>query len=255
VWVLPMPPENVYRGQVGNYLMAFGVDQAAGEHPNPLQRWYQFMGAGQQSYVDYHNFIERPAFMRAGNIRWIVTGMELQGLRLAHRGSSNVYENPDALPRAYLVPAAVHAPGETALQHMERVEWDPAQVAYVDRPVQLPAGSLQGTAQVTAYEADRVQVQTQANRASLLVLADNYYKDWKVAVDGREAALLRANHTLRGVVVPAGTHRVTFTFEPEELYTGWYLYLACMALLALYGAYLLATFLRARRGAGEPRPE
>jgi hypothetical protein len=255
VWVLPMPPENVYRGQVGNYLMAFGVDQAAGEHPNPLQRWYQFMGAGQQSYVDYHNFIERPAFMAAGNIRWIVTGMELQGLRLAHRGSSNVYENPDALPRAYLVPTVVTAPGETALPLMERPDWNPTQVAYVDRPVQLPSGPLQGAAQVTAYEADRVQVQTQASRPALLVLADNYYKDWKVEVDGRQATLLRANHTLRGVVVPAGTHRVTFTFEPKELYTGWYLYLACMALLALYGAYLLATFLRARRGAGEPRPE
>jgi hypothetical protein len=205
--------------------------------------------------VDYHNFIERPAFMAAGNIRWIVTGMELQGLRLAHRGSSNVYENPDALPRAYLVPTAVTAPGETALPLMERPDWNPTQVAYVDRPVQLPSGPLQGAAQVTAYEADRVQVQTQASRPALLVLADNYYKDWKVEVDGREATLLRANHTLRGVVVPAGTHRVTFTFEPKELYTGWYLYLACMALLALYGAYLLATFLRARRGAGEPRPE
>ncbi|HEY0016988.1 MAG TPA: YfhO family protein [Longimicrobium sp.] len=247
VWALPMPPEGVYRGQVNNYLMRFDVDQAAGEHGNQLQRWNQFMGAGQQTYVDYHNFIERPAFLRAGNIRWIVTGVELQGLPEAFRGSSIVYENPDALPRAYLVPTAVTAPGETALAQMERPDWDPARVAYVDGPVQLPAGPLQGAAQVTAYEADRVQVQTQASRAALLVLADNWYEDWKVEVDGRPAPLLRANHTLRGVVVPAGTHRVTFTFRPADLYTGWYLYLACMALLALYGAYLLAAYLRGRR--------
>jgi hypothetical protein len=250
VWVLPMPPEGVYRGQVNNYLMRFGVDQAAGEHGNPLQRWNQFMGAGQQTYVDYHNFIERPAFLRAGNIRWIVTGMELQGLREAHRGSAIVYENPDALPRAYLVPTAVPAPGETALGQMERPDWDPAQVAYVDRPVQLGQGALTGGARVTAYQADRVEVQAQASRPALLVLADNYHDGWKVAVDGRPAELVRANHTLRGVVVPAGAHRVTFTFEPAELYTGWYLFLGCMALLALYGAWLLAAYLRRRREPG-----
>ncbi|MBW3570556.1 MAG: YfhO family protein, partial [Gemmatimonadetes bacterium] len=252
VWVLPMPPEAVYRGQLNNYLMRFDVDQAAGEHGNQLQRWNQFMGAGEQTYVDYHNFIQNPAFLRAGNIRWIVTGMELQGLPVAHRGSSIVYENPDALPRAYLVPTAVTAPGETALPQMQRPDWEPAQVAYVDRPVQLPQGPLAGEAQVTAYEPDRVEVQTRANRAALLVLADNYYEDWKVRVDGREAPLLRANHALRGVVVPAGTHRVTFTFEPADLYTGWYLYLACMALLALYGAYLLVAHLRRRRAGAPP---
>jgi hypothetical protein len=255
VFVLPVPPEAVYRGQVNNYLMRFGVDQAAGEHGNQLQRWNQLLGAGEQTYVDYHNFFGRPAILAASNIRWIVSGVPLEGLREAHRGSALVYENPEALPRAYLVPRAVTAAGETALPQMERPDWNPAQVAYVDRPVQLPEGPLAGAAQVTAYEPDRVEVRTQANRPALLVLADNYYAAWSVAVDGRPAQLLRANHTLRGVVVPAGAHQVTFTFEPKDLYTGWYLYLACMAVLALYGAYLLATFLRARRGAGEPRPE
>lgn len=266
-WVLPVPPDAVYRGQINNYLMHFGVDQAAGEHGNQLQRWNQLMGAGEQSYVDYHNFLQYPAIQRAANIRWIVTGVELppgmkaEGIELParlnerHRGSAIVYENPDALGRAYLVPTAVTAPGETALPRMERADWDPAQVAFVDRPVALPQGPLSGTARVTRYEPDLVEVQTQANRAALLVLADNYYEDWRVQVDGRPAQLVRANHTLRGVAVPAGAHRVTFTFEPRDLYTGWTLYLVCMGLLALYGAYLLAMHLRGRRAAAAPPAE
>jgi Bacterial membrane protein YfhO len=267
VWVLPVPAQAVYRGQINNYLMRFGIDQAAGEHGNQLQRWNQLLGAGEQSYVDYHDFLQHPAIQRAANIRWIVAGVELppgmkaEGIELparlreVHRGSAIVYENPDALPRAYLVPTAVTAPGETALPQMEMSDWDPARVAFVDRPVQLPAGPLAGGAAVTRYEPDRVEVRTQANRAALLVLADNYYQDWKVVVDGRPAQLLRANHTLRGVVVPAGAHRVSFTFEPKELYTGWTLYLVCMALLALYGAFLLFTWLRGRRREAEPQPE
>jgi hypothetical protein len=266
-WVLPVPPEAVYRGQVNNYLMRFGIDQAAGEHGNQLQRWNQLLGAGEQSYVDYHDFLQHPAIQRAANIRWIVAGVELPpgmkapGIELparlneVHRGSAIVYENPDALPRAYLVPTAVTAPGETALPRMEAADWDPARVAFVDRAVQVPAGPLTGGATITKYEPDRVEVRTQADRAALLVLADNYYPDWKVSVDGRPADLLRANHTLRGVVVPAGAHRVAFTFRPKDLYTGWMLYLACMALLAAYGAFLLFARVRGRERGAEPRPE
>jgi hypothetical protein len=252
IFVLPVPPEGVYRGQINNYLMRFDLDQAAGEHGNQLQRWNQVLGAGQQTYVDYHNFLGVPAILRATNIRWIIAGVELQGGREAYRGSALVYENPGFLPRAYLVPQAVSAPGESALPQMERPEWDPAQVAYVDGSAQLPQGPLTGTAQVRSYEPDRVEVTTSANRAALLVLADNWYQDWKVKVDGRDATLLRTNHTLRGVVVPAGAHRVTFTFEPAALYTGWYLYLACMAIFAAYGLYLLASHLRGRRALPAP---
>ncbi|HLM68231.1 MAG TPA: YfhO family protein, partial [Longimicrobium sp.] len=252
VFVLPVPPEGVYRGQINNYLMRFNLDQAAGEHGNQLQRWNQLLGAGQQTYVDYHNFLGAPGILRASNIRWLIAGVELQGLREAYRGSALVYENPNALPRAYLVPRAVSATGESALPQMERPDWDAAEVAYVDGSVQLPEGPLTGTVQVRSYEPNRVEVSTSANRAALLVLADNWYQDWKVKVDGRDATLLRTNHTLRGVVVPAGAHRVTFTFEPAALYTVWYLYLACMAIFAAYGLYLLASYLRGRRARPAP---
>jgi hypothetical protein len=252
IFVLPVPPEGVYRGQINNYLMRFNLDQAAGEHGNQLQRWNQLLGAGEQTYVDYHNFLGAPGILRASNIRWLIAGVELQGLREAYRGSALVYENPNALPRAYLVPRAVSAPGETALPQMERPDWDAAEVAFVDGSVQLPEGPLTSTVQVQRYEPNRVEVSTSANRAALLVLADNWYQDWKVRVDGREAQLLRTNHTLRGVVVPAGAHRVTFTFEPAALYTGWYLYLACMAIFAAYGLYLLASYFRGRRALPAP---
>ena len=79
---------------------------------------------------------------------------------------------------------------------------------------------------MTAHEPDRVTVQATASRPALMVLADNYYTGWKATVDGRETPIIRTNHTLRGVVVPAGTHAVEFTFHPDDLYTGFYLYLA-----------------------------
>ncbi len=280
VWVLPFPGGYVYRGNAGNYLMGFDVDQAGGEHGNQLQRWNQYLGAGTESYVDWHNFWTDPenlasqvvdtpegqalAFRSAGgaleaaNIRYVVSGVPLVNPRLreVHRGSALVYENTAALPRAYLVPQVVTTgPQESGLEAMRRPGFDPRATAVVASaaPVRLPEGPLSGAAQVAEYTPDRVVVQTRADREALLVLADNFYAGWRAEVDGRPAPVLRANHTLRGVVVPAGSHRVVFTFHSPDLYTGFYVYLACLALLAAYGLYLLFRRFAGRRGA-EPAP-
>jgi hypothetical protein len=254
VWVLPFPPGAVYRGQAGNYLMHFNVDQAGGEHGNQLQRYNEYVGAGKEVYVDWHNFLEDPAFLDAANIRYIVSGVEFQDPRLreVHRGSALVYENLGALPRAYLVSQAVatNRP-EGALEMMRRQDFDPRTTAVVnaERAPALPAEPLQGSAQVVQYTPDRVVVRTRQNREALLVLADNFYKGWVARIDGREAPILRTNHTFRGVVVGPGEHEIVFTFEPVDLRIGFLIYAAGLALLALYGVFLLARHLRRPREA------
>ena len=54
----------------------------------------------------------------------------------------------------------------------------------------------------------------------ILVLSDQWYPGWRVTVDGVAAPLLRTDYALRGVFVPAGTHQVTFRFQPLPLYLG-----------------------------------
>ncbi|HEU0300559.1 MAG TPA: YfhO family protein, partial [Longimicrobium sp.] len=95
---------------------------------------------------------------------------------------------------------------------------------------------------------------TTASRPALMVLSDNWYKDWHATVDGREVPIHRTNHTFRGVVVPQGEHTVEFTFRPAQLRTGFTLYLAGFALLAAYGLWLLLRSRRRRNGDGEPAP-
>lgn len=250
VWTLPFPAGAVYRGNVGNYLMSFDVDQAGGEHGNQLQRWNEFVGAGKEVYVDWHNFMESPAFLDAGNVRYIVSGVEFQDPRLreVHRGSALVYENLGALPRAYLVPAVVSTSEEDgALDLMRRPGFDPRATAVVNGPApRLPQGPLRGEAEIASYEPGRVVVRTRQDRPALLVLADNHYEGWVARVDGREAPILRTNHTLRGVVVGAGEHEVVFSFEPADLYRGFGVYAAGLALLALYGAALAVRAVRGR---------
>lgn len=279
VWALSVPGLPVWgRGgsKGGDYPMLFGIEQVGGEHPNPLQRWVEYVGAGQQEITDFHNllgpqdslgvvqtadgqalvFHPRPGMLEAANVRYIVSMAPLvhPALREVHRGSALVYEVTSALPRAYLVPAVQKLPRDRILPTMVGGSWNPAQVAYVaaDADVNLPGGALTGSARVTEHGPDHVSVQTTADRPALLVLADNDYAGWTAQIDGREAPIVRTNHTLRGVVVPQGTHTVQFRFHPDDLYTGFYLYLASFGLLAAYGLFLLV--MRFRRGRNDGAP-
>jgi hypothetical protein len=239
-----------------NQPMWFGLESAAGEHGNQLQSYNEFAGAGTQTYVDFHNFND-PRFLAAANVRYLVISAEVQvpWLREVFRGEQAiVYENTLALPRAYLAERVITTPNpRVSLGFMQDSTWDPRTVAVVESPrsLGLSPEQLRGEARVVTHDPDRVVIQTTASRPAYLVLSDNWYQDWRARVDGRDTPVYKTNHTFRGLVVPAGQHTVVFTFRPAALYTGFYIHLACMALLAAYGVYLLV---RHRRGAAEPEP-
>jgi hypothetical protein len=267
IWTFPFP--DTYRGNGaygGDYPMLFEFDQVGGEHPNMLQRWNEYVGAGTATYIDWHNLITdasvvdgpagqaiafrgEPGFLDAANVRYIVSMAPLSHptLREVHRGSALVYQNANALPRAYLVPAISEVAPERMVEAMTAAEWDPARVAFVP-PGSVPdlePGPLTGNAAVVEYEPDRVVVRTTASRDALLVLADNYYEGWIARIDGVERPVLLVNHTFRGVAVPAGEHTIEFVYSPRDLYLGLYVTLSGFALLAVYGGFLL--FRRRRR--------
>jgi hypothetical protein len=266
VWTFPVPQQYRSGGPYGgDYPMVFKIEQLGGEHPNPLKRYTEYLGAGEQSMIDWHNLLasarvaQTPqgeaivlgpnAFLDAAGVRYLVSMAPFNdpALRLVHQGSALIYENTRALPRAYLAPAVTRVAPERTLAAMGE-GWDPRQTAFLadTATVTLPAGPLQGDARVVRHEPDRVEVRARASRTALLVLADNYYPGWRATVDGREATVYLANHTFRGVVVPAGEHTVVFTFEPGDLRTGLFVSLSVAALLAAFGAYLLVAARRRR---------
>jgi uncharacterized membrane protein YfhO len=90
-----------------------------------------------------------------------------------------------------------------------------------------------GSASVTRYEPNRVDVRTKADDAALLVLSENHYPGWGAYLDGRPVGVLRVDYNLRGVHVPAGEHEVRFVYRPKSLMVG-----AAVSLLAALGLLL-----------------
>jgi hypothetical protein len=274
VWTFPFPQH--YRGAGaygGNDLMLFGIEQVGGEHPVPLQRWNEFVGEGTTTMIDWHNLITnaevvntadgpaisfqtRAGFLEAANVRYIVSLAPLvhPTLREAHRGSAFVYEKTDALPRAYLVQRVVEVPREQTVASMTAEPWDPGEVAFVGAGtgLTLPDTPLEGAVQVLHHTPDRVVLDVTASRDAFLVLADNHYDGWRATLYGEELEIVLANHTFRGVTVPAGRHTLEFEFRPRDLYAGMYITLAGLVLLAGYGILLLVRMRRAAAPAASP---
>lgn len=247
-----------------DYLTLFGLELIGGEHGNQLHSYNEFLGAGESSYTDYHNIVRYPSFLAMANARYLVTQQAVnadfldpvfQGRTRTGR-TAIVYENRDALPRAYLVPAASRAEDrDAALERMRSSDFDPArEVVLYDEPTVAAADpdAFAGRAEVVRHEPHVVVVRLEANDAGYLVLSDNYYPDWRVTVNGEPAPLLRANHTFRAVPVAAGEHVVEFRFEPRSLTIGFSISLAVWIGLLLYWGGVLWWDRRRQTLAPEP---
>ncbi|MET0556899.1 MAG: YfhO family protein [Vicinamibacteria bacterium] len=135
-------------------------------------------------------------------------------------------------PRAYVVDGVRVGDGAEALLDPafapEREVLVPDGVA---RPSQGPAG----TAAVTRFSCNAVEVAVDAAVPARLVLLDAYDPGWTAAVDGSPAPVTRANVGFRAVEVPAGRHTVAWTYVPRGFRAGLTLSLlaaaACVALL------------------------
>jgi hypothetical protein len=65
-----------------------------------------------------------------------------------------------------------------------------------------------------SFAGPRREAAVRCDGPCLLVAATPWAPGWRVHVDGRQKALLRADLAALGVVVPAGEHRVVLTYNP-----------------------------------------
>ncbi|MDT7689396.1 MAG: hypothetical protein QOE46_2155 [Acidobacteriota bacterium] len=175
----------------------------------------------------------------AGDARWHLLGQTAQ---------ADIYENARALPRVWLANEA-RVLGEDATLEVirkgrlpEGSRWEPLHTALVESEpaaVLAPGSGASGRAEVTRYEPNRVDVRTNADAPSILVLSENHYPGWRAYLDGRSVGVLRVDYGLRGVNVPAGEHEVSFVYRPKSVLVGLLISLLTAAVLLLWWRRLL----------------
>jgi hypothetical protein len=232
-----------------NRFSGFAIASVGGYHAAKPAAIQDFLAAQLQS---------DPAWWRLLNVRYVIAPQDLGAtppwLRIAYQGSAVVYENLLALPRATVVGAyRVATPAKAILDSVRSGSTDPAAVTWLDHDPKLALGPVEGaTVEITSYRLNDVTLQVQTPGAAIVRLADAWYPDWTVRVDGKPAELIRADYLLRAVAVPAGSHEISFRFESRSFRTG--LVLSIVSFFVALGL-IVAHVVRGRRPSGAPAAE
>jgi len=162
-----------------------------------------------------------------------------------------VYEMP-GLPRARLVAEAVVVPDDQAVRRILDPAFDPERTVVLAEasPIALSGGEVEGQVRWEERGINRMRLSVVSDRPALLVIADNWFPGWRARVDGQDAPVLRAYHSLRAVPVDAGTHTVELYYRSGLLRVSLAISLAILALLLGLGATQLIR--QQRAGAGGP---
>jgi hypothetical protein len=87
---------------------------------------------------------------------------------------------------------------------------------------------------LVSYEPNHLVYESAAKGEQFAVFSEIFYdKGWNVYVDGAQKNYVRADYLLRGMRVPAGTHKIEFKFEPEVYARGEKIALVSSILLLL----------------------
>ncbi len=186
---------------------------------------------------------------------WVEPRLLVDGeptLELIHDGGNRVYRNRRALPRAWLVHRVRRVPPgdlSAAAAALTADGFDPASEAVVEGDIaaELGAADTADDVRVVSFTAERVELAVRSADPALVVVSDMFYPGWRASVDGAEAPILATNLVMRGVVVPAGSHRLVLEYRPARFTAG----LVVAALVATGVVAALVVWSARRRRLGE----
>lgn len=184
-------------------------------------------------------------------VKYVLTTQHIPNAkyRQVYDGEIRVYENSQALPRAFVQRCARYVTGEQMAEELR--SFDPRRVVLLEN-VQAETGNTSendcqiAPAEVVRYENNEVEVRAISDKGGWLLLADSYFPGWKAYVrpasaeqkDERETDVYRADGNFRAVRLSPGEQVVRFKYTPMSAKLGLYVsFLASVVLLLLVGQW------------------
>ena len=169
-------------------------------------------------------------------VRHFVTNTLVEGLEPSYAAEAEwmaVYTRPRALPLAFFVPEVrVVADAPARLQALADPAFDPRQVALVEQPLGRGGPFGAGTCRRERLDAETLRLHVSAAAGGFLVLSEPWFPGWEASIGGAPATLVRTDHALMGLEVPAGDHVIEVAYRPGSFRGGAILSALGLALVA-----------------------
>ncbi len=151
-----------------------------------------------------------------------------------------VFRNPEAGARVWTTHRIINVSSEAelfaALEH-PAAELRASAVLWAQGAVDIEDCGHSDEARITRYGQSSISIEAEMSCPGLLILADTYAPGWKATVDGSPTRILETYGVIRGLRVPAGHHRIEFSYRPRSVFYGAGMTLLGFLLLPLIAHY------------------
>lgn len=163
------------------------------------------------------------------NTRYIITGSE--------DGGTLVQYNPDAQGNAWFVDrlnvvdnANAESDALNSIDLTHEAVLDKSFAGYL--PDYSPSIPEDATVVLNSYSPKNLDYTYSTSAPGTMVFSEIYYPyGWKATLDGESIDHYRVNYLLRAVNVPAGTHNIHFTFDPDSIRKGNVIATVCIVIM------------------------
>ncbi|MCX6179948.1 MAG: hypothetical protein NT163_11410 [Chlorobiales bacterium] len=228
-----------------NKFALFGIESTGGYHAAKLKLYEAFLAkSGNLANLN---------ILRMLNVAYVISPEPLENpaLKLLKTGTlqlvtgpimAYVYSLQGAAQRAWFAERVTAIKSDEALYAKLVDEHAASGEVYIDGSLWTGTRTFAGAA-VTSLDAkpESLVLKVSAEAEAFLVVSEIYYPlRWKVKVDGRNASILKVNGLFRGVIIPAGSREVHFSYDRSGFEAGRWISFAAfaMAILMVAGGVL-----------------
>lgn len=191
------------------------IENITGIHSLYIRDYRDFVWSiGKHENKAYESFfeiknIQYPIFLDLLNVKYVI---------LNHK----IYENPNILPRAYIVPNAIVVSKDKILNKLKEDNFDPKkQIILQKKPnVSLANSSSYKEVGILHKEPNEIKLKTNLEEPGYLVLSEIDYPGWKAFDNGKELEIYNADYILRSVYLSKGAHDISFVYVPTSYRIG-----------------------------------
>lgn len=147
-----------------------------------------------------------------------------------------VYQNLNALPRAYLIGIAKIVKNHSeVLAELDRGDFNPREYIVLEKepPTEHKNVAISQEVDIDYYSPNIIKLNVTIDKPMFLVLSEVWYPGWKAYDNGNEIEIYRTDYILRSVWLDKGMHHVEFRYEPISYKIGKIVSCVTLAILVL----------------------